>query len=112
MAAGRGRKPAGPAIMPEGLPQDSRSSYTPRAAAITAIASSPWAPVVAVAGQKQIALYHTDTAQLLGILPFPEGIPYVLKFSRSGALLLAGGGQNVTPRPWSCLRRPHRQTPV
>jgi WD40 repeat protein len=49
---------------------------------------------VAVAGQKQIVLYHAESAQLLGILPFPEGIPYVLRFSRSGALLLAGGGQN------------------
>ncbi len=41
--------------------------------------------MVAIAGQRQIVLYHSDTAQLLGILPFPEGIPYVLKFSRSGA---------------------------
>jgi hypothetical protein len=87
-------KPKGPAIMPEGLPTTPVVA-TPRAAAITAIASSPWAPVVAVAGQKQIALYHAETAQLLGILPFAEGIPYVLKFSRSGALLLAAGGQNV-----------------
>jgi WD40 repeat protein len=80
--------------MPEGLTQKPVVA-TQRAAAITAIASSPWAPLVAVAGQKQIVLYHADSAQLLGVLPFPEGIPYVLKFSRSGALLLAGGGQNV-----------------
>jgi WD40 repeat protein len=80
--------------MPGGLPQKP-VVVTPRAAAVTAIASSPWAPVVALAGQKQILLYHAVTAQLLGILPFPEGIPYVLKFSRSGALLLAGGGENV-----------------
>jgi hypothetical protein len=26
------------------------------------------------------------------VLPFPEGVPHVLKFSHSGALLLAGGG--------------------
>jgi WD40 repeat protein len=87
-------KPAGTAIMPEGLPQKPAVT-TPRAAAVTAIAASPWAPLVAVAGQKQIVLYHSESAQLLGVLPFPEGIPYVLKFSRSGALLLAGGGQNV-----------------
>ena len=71
----------------------SRSIYTPRAAAVTALAASPWAPLVAVAGQKQIVLYNSDTAQLLGVLPFPEGMPHVLKFSRSGALLLAGGGR-------------------
>ena len=67
--------------------------YTPRAGAVTAIATSPWAPLVAVAGQKQILLYNTDTPQLLGVLPFPEGMPHVLKFSRYGALLLAGGGR-------------------
>ena len=59
---------------------------------MTALAASPWAPLVAVAGQKQIVLYNSDTAQLLGVLPFPEGIAHVLKFSRSGSLLLAGGG--------------------
>lgn len=85
-------KPEGPAAMPEGLSRQP-IVYTSRAAAVTAIAASPWAPLVAAAGQKQILLYHTETAQLLGVLPFPEGTPYVLKFSRSGALLLAGGGR-------------------
>ena len=87
-------KPSGPAIMPVGLPQKP-FVVAPRAGVITAIASSPWAPALAVAGQKQIVLYHAESTQLLGILPFPEGIPYVLKFSRSGALLLAGGGENA-----------------
>ena len=32
-----------------------------RAAAATAIAASPWAPLVAVAGQRQVALYHTES---------------------------------------------------
>ncbi|MDZ4783322.1 MAG: c-type cytochrome domain-containing protein [Planctomycetia bacterium] len=85
-------KPAGPAAMPEGLSRQP-IVHTSRAAAVTAIAASPWAPVVAIAGQKQISLYHTETSRLLGVLPFPEGTPYVLKFSRSGALLLAGGGR-------------------
>lgn len=64
----------------------------PRAGAVASIAASPWAPLIAVAGQKQVLLYHADTLELLGVLPFPEGFPYVLKFSRSGRLLLAGGG--------------------
>ena len=68
---------------------------TPRANAVTALASSPWAPVFAVAGQKQVALYHADTLDLLGVLPFPEGVPNVLKFSRNGSLLLAGGGKGA-----------------
>ncbi|HEY1785429.1 MAG TPA: c-type cytochrome domain-containing protein, partial [Pirellulales bacterium] len=84
-------KPAGPAIMPEGLWRQPVVN-TSRPGAVTALASSPWAPLVAVAGQKQILLYQSDSASLLGVLPFPEGVPYVLKFSRSGALLLAGGG--------------------
>src|SRR5580698_3205410 len=87
-------KPAGPAIMPEGLWRQPVVSTT-RAAAVTALASSPWAPLVAIAGQKQVSLYHSDSGNLLGVLPFPEGVPYVLKFSRSGALLLAGGGQGA-----------------
>ena len=85
-------QPTGPAAMPEGLLKQP-VVYTPRAGATTALAASPWAPLVAVAGQKQISLYNTDTLQLLGVLPFPEGIPYVLRFSRSGTVLLAGGGR-------------------
>ncbi|HID22910.1 MAG TPA: hypothetical protein EYP14_10995 [Planctomycetaceae bacterium] len=64
-----------------------------RAGAVTALATSPWAPLVAVAGHKQILLYHTGTLKRLGVLPFPEGTPHVLRFSRNGSLLLAGGGR-------------------
>jgi Planctomycete cytochrome C/Anaphase-promoting complex subunit 4 WD40 domain len=66
---------------------------TAKANAITALASSPWAPLVAIGGQKQVLLYNSDTLDLLGVLPFPEGVPHVLKFSRNGSLLLAGGGR-------------------
>ena len=65
---------------------------TARAKAVTALACSPWAPLVAVGGQKQVLLYNSDTLDLIGVLPFPEGEPHVLKFSRNGSLLLAGGG--------------------
>jgi mono/diheme cytochrome c family protein len=84
-------KPEGPPPMPEKISRQPLV-YTPRASAITAIACSPWAPLAAVAGQKQISLYNTDSGALLTILPFPEGVAHVLKFSRSGSLLLAGGG--------------------
>ncbi|MBX7167409.1 MAG: hypothetical protein K1X74_13855 [Pirellulales bacterium] len=89
---GGSTRPDGPAILPEGLSRQP-VVYSPRAAAITALAASPWAPLVAVAGQKQIVFYHSETFEQLGVLPFPEGIPYVLKFSRNGSLLLAGGGR-------------------
>ena len=84
-------KPEGPIAMPKDLSIEPVA--TPRhPAALTALAASPWAPLIAVGGQRQIVLYHADTLELLGILPFPEGIPYSLKFSRNGSLLIAGGG--------------------
>jgi len=61
--------------------------------AVIALAASPWAPLIAVGGQKQVVLYHGDTLELFGVLPFPYGTPQVLKFSRNGELLLAGGGR-------------------
>lgn len=66
---------------------------TPRPNAITALAVSPWAPLLAVSGHQQVALYHTLTRELLAVLPFPEGQPQILKFSRDGSLLLVGGGR-------------------
>ncbi|MBL8848129.1 MAG: hypothetical protein JNG89_00510, partial [Planctomycetaceae bacterium] len=66
---------------------------TPHLNAVTALATSPWAPLAAVSSFKQIAVYNTATLELLGVLPFPEGQAEILKFSRSGALLLAGGGR-------------------
>lgn len=85
------KKPDGPPPMPQNVSKRP-VVHTARAGAVTALAASPWAPLVAVASQKQILLYHSDTSELLGVLPFEEGIPHVLKFSRSGSLLLAGGG--------------------
>lgn len=61
--------------------------------AVVAMAASPWAPLLAVGGQKQVLLYHGDTMELIGVLPFTYGMPTNLKFSRNGSLLLAGGGR-------------------
>lgn len=68
---------------------------TARTSASTALAASPWAPLVALGGQKQVLLYNTDTLQLAGVLPFPEGFPHDVKFSRNGKLLLASGGRGA-----------------
>ena len=57
------------------------------------LATSPWAPLVAVASQRQVLLYNTNTLDLVGVFPFPEGQPNVVRFSRDGRLLLAGGGR-------------------
>lgn len=61
---------------------------------VLAIATSPWAPITAISSPKQILLYNTTTLQLIGILPFEEGIAHSLRFSRNGQLLLAGGGRD------------------
>lgn len=85
-------RPSGPPPMPAqylGEPQ----TITSTANAVTALATNPWAPLAAVSGFQQISLYDTRDQRLLGVLPFPEGQPHILKFSRNGALLLAGGGR-------------------
>jgi hypothetical protein len=84
-------RPDGPPPMPGDLPLE--PFVRPRAAtAVTAMAASPWAPLVAIGGQKQIVLWNTETLAPVGVLPFPEGFPQVLRFSRNGQMLLAGGG--------------------
>jgi hypothetical protein len=85
-------KPDGPPPMPEKALRLDPVVQTSRANALTALAASPWAPLVAVGGQQQVLLYNSDTLELLGVLPFPEGEAHVLRFSRNGSLLLAGGG--------------------
>ena len=85
-------KPVGPPAMPEGVSTEP-VVVSPRANAIVAMASSPWAPLVAVAGHKQILLYETKKNHLVGVFPFPEGSIHVMKFSRNGSLLLVGGGR-------------------
>src|SRR5262249_59393081 len=71
------------------LPKPARPPPAP------AMAASPWAPLLAVAGHERVLLYNTDTLKLIGTLPFPERIPFVLRFSRNGKWLLAAGGQGA-----------------
>ena len=86
-------KPEGPPPMPETLLRQPVTE-TARSSAISAMAASPWAPLVAVGGQEQVTFYHTDTGELLGVLPFPEGEPQSLTFTRDGRQLLIGGGRH------------------
>lgn len=85
-------KPEGPPAMPEHLILEP-SIVTERPNAVPALAHSPWAPILAVAGQKQILLYHSSDYDLLGVLPYPEGFPQTLSFSPNGAYLFCGGGR-------------------
>ena len=94
IGAGAIGKPEGPPPMPGVLLLEPVVSLK-RATAITGLAASPWAPLIAVAGQKQVVLYHTDTLELLGVLPFKDEESYQpedIKFSRNGKLVVVGGG--------------------
>ncbi len=87
-----------PGTRPEVAPLPGRLSleplsYTARTGAVTAMATSPWAPLVAIASPKQVLLYNTQTLQLAGTFSFEEGVVEVLQFSRNGTLLVAGGGR-------------------
>ena len=84
-------KPDGPPPMPAHLLLEP-PVVTARASAVQALAASPWAPLVAVTSQRQVLLYHTETLELIGILPFPEGDPVTLAFTPDARYLIVGGG--------------------
>lgn len=90
MAAPATERPAVPP-MPGRLPLET-GVKTAKPDSSTSLATSPWSPLVAVCGQKQVVLYRTDTLDLVGVLPFPEGRPHVVRFSAGGGLIVAGGG--------------------
>jgi WD40 repeat protein len=87
-------RPKGAPAMPESLPPFT-AAETARPHPVTALAASPWAPLVAVAGHERIYLYDLAKRAPAGQLAFPEGVPYCLRFSRDGATLLAAGGRGV-----------------
>jgi WD40 repeat protein/mono/diheme cytochrome c family protein len=88
-------RPEGPPPMPETVLKEP-AIYTPRSAAIAALTFSPWSPLLAIGGQEQVSLYNTETFELVGVLPFPEGDPQSITFSRDGSLMLVGGGMHAT----------------
>ncbi|MEC9009744.1 MAG: c-type cytochrome domain-containing protein [Planctomycetota bacterium] len=89
-STGRPKNPAFPGRL--GLRPEMVTKTT---TAVTALATSPWAPLCAVSGQKQVLLYDTRSLELVGVLSYPEGIAHTLGFSRNGSLLYAGGGRGA-----------------
>ena len=87
-----GDKPTGPPAMPTNLSTEA-ITLSARGNAVTALAASPWAPLIAVSGHKQVVLYNMEDLTVAAALPFPEGSVHVLRFSRNGTLLLAAGGR-------------------
>lgn len=86
-------RPEGAPPMPDSMIKQT-PFHTPRAATVSALAASPWSPLVAVGGQMQVSLYHSETGELQGVIPFPEGEPQSITFSRDGRLILIGGGRH------------------
>lgn len=84
-------KPDGPPPMPEDLLLEP-VAVTEQAPSVSALAVSPWSPLLAVTGYRQVLLYHTESLELLGVLPFPEGQPCSLSFHPAGTHLIVGGG--------------------
>lgn len=84
-------KPEEPPPMPENLNLEPAVTSS-RNTVVNDMACSPWAPLLAVTGQKQILLYNTDTLRLAAILPFPKGFPESVSFHPTGKYLIAGGG--------------------
>ncbi len=84
----------GPPPMPAGLPTVEHAK-TIRPFPVLALASSPRAPLLAVGSYECIDFVDPATRDVIGSLPFPQGEPQVLRFSRSGAILLAAGGRPV-----------------
>ena len=84
-------KPSGPPPMPAHLLLEP-PVVTTRPPGIHAIAASAWAPLLAITSERQILLHHTESLELVGILPFPEGNPISLEFTPDGRYLIAGGG--------------------
>ena len=91
IASAADQKPEGPPPLPQDVLLEP-PVLAPRASSVNAMASSPWAPLLAVTGQKQVLLFDTNTLELSGILPFPEGDPVALAFTPNARYLIVGGG--------------------
>ncbi len=91
MGADPAKKPEGPPPMPADVLLEP-PVVTTRGSAVHALAVSPWAPLLAVTGQRQVLLHDTNTLDLVGILPFPEGDPVSLAFTPDARYLIVGGG--------------------
>jgi hypothetical protein len=84
----------GPPPMPGVWPVVQRMK-TARPFPVLALATSPRAPLAAFASYECVDFIDPVTRKHLGSLPFQEGEPHILHFSRSGAILLAAGGRPV-----------------
>lgn len=83
-----------PGPLPQSFPPSKMSPVTVPGPAV-AIAASPNAPLLAVAGHERILLFNSESKELLGSLAYPERTIHRLQFSRNGAILIAAGGRGA-----------------
>lgn len=91
IASAADQKPDGPPPLPQDVLLEP-PVLASRASSVHAMAASPWAPLLAITGQKQVLLFDTNTLELAGVLPFPEGDPVALAFTPNARYLIVGGG--------------------
>ena len=94
LAQGSVAAPSGPPVSPPRLPLEV-VTVGARPTTITALAASPHGEVVAVGSRRQVLLYHPASLELIGVLPWPEGVVRVLRFTRDGSLMLVAGGEGA-----------------
>lgn len=87
-----GRAPDKPIEIAAGLPSP-KPPKSGRALPVMALATNPWAPIAAVGGVGEAVLFDTASGSRLGAVAFPDGELRVLRFSRSGEVLLMAGGR-------------------
>jgi mono/diheme cytochrome c family protein len=83
---------------PEVEPVPSRMPLEPpivtaRPSTVHSIAANPWSPYVAISSPRQVLVYRTSDMKFRATIPFPEGQPEKIRFSRNGQLLIIGGGK-------------------
>lgn len=91
MSADPGAKPEGPPPMPTHVLLEPVVA-PPRGASIHAIAASPWAPLIAITSLRQVVLVDSNSLEIVGIFPFPEGEPISLNFTPDARYLIVAGG--------------------
>ena len=84
----------GPVPMPSKLSAVEKIKTT-RPFPILALASSNRAPLIASASYGAIDFVDPKDRSVIGSVAFPEGEPQILRFSKSGGVLLAAGGRPV-----------------
>ncbi|MFM7108571.1 MAG: c-type cytochrome domain-containing protein [Planctomycetaceae bacterium] len=94
LAQGAVAGPEGPPVSPPRLPLEV-VTVGARPTTITSLAASPHGEVVAVGGRRQVLLHHPGSLELIGVVPWPEGVVRVLRFTRDGKLLLVAGGEGA-----------------